>query len=196
VDESEIVAAAGLSARYAEPHRRYHDQRHVAAVLRSVDELAAAEGLADDDRAVVRLAAWFHDAVYDPTASDNEQRSADLALSTLSGGDVATGIADEVARLVTVTAEHVVGPGDVRAAVLCDADLSILASDADRYADYVRGVREEYAFVDEAAFREGRSAVLRRLLAREHLFATSYGRQHWEQVARKQVAAEITSLEG
>ncbi len=195
MDESAIVAAAGLRARYAEPHRRYHDQKHVDTVLEAVDELAAAEQLADDDRAIVRLAAWFHDAVYDPTASDNEQRSADLALTVLRADGDTAGVAEEVARLVTVTADHAVDPGDVRAAVLCDADLSILASDADRYAAYARGVREEYAFIDDAAFRRGRAAVLHRLLDREHLFSTSHGRGHWEQEARRQVAREVTVLE-
>jgi predicted metal-dependent HD superfamily phosphohydrolase len=195
VDESAIVAAAGLRTRYAEPHRRYHDQHHVDCVLAAVDELAAAERIADDDRAVVRLAAWFHDAVYDPTAADNEQRSADLALTVLRADGTSAGIADEVARLVSVTTDHAVDPGDVRAAVLCDADLSILACNADRYAAYIRGVREEYAFVDDARFRHGRAAVLRRLLSREHLYATSYGREHWERLAREQVAREVALLE-
>ena len=195
MDESQIVAAAALRPRYAEPHRSYHNQAHVDAVLIVADDLARRENLTDEDQAIVRLAAWFHDAVYDPRATDNERRSAELARAALSGDEVTAGVADEVARLVIVTAEHAVDPGDVRAAVLCDADLSILASGPDRYADYVRGVREEYAFVDDAAFRQGRAAVLRRLLAREHLFATSYGREQWEHVAREQVADEIAALE-
>ena len=195
MDESQIVAAAALRSRYAEPHRSYHNQTHVDAVLIVVDDLARREKLNDEEKTIVRLAAWFHDAVYDPRATDNERRSAELARAALSGDEVTAGVADEVARLVIVTAEHAVEPGDVRAAVLCDADLSILASGADRYADYVRGVREEYAFVDDAAFRQGRAAVLRRLLGREHLFATSYGQEQWEHMAREQVADEIASLE-
>ncbi|MFZ0324320.1 MAG: metal-dependent phosphohydrolase [Actinomycetes bacterium] len=195
MDEHAVVEAARLRARYREPHRHYHDLRHVESVLAMVDELADSQALSDDDRCVVRLAAWFHDAVYDPRASDNEHRSAELARQTLSGVGAATEAADEVARLVIVTTEHVVEAGDVRAAVLCDADLSILGSAADRYADYVRGVRAEYAFVDDAGFRKGRAAVLRRLLAREHVFATSDARQRWEQAARVQVAHEISLLE-
>src|SRR5690242_20591764 len=48
-----------LLRRYREKHRHYHDVRHLAAVLRRIDEFAD-----DHDLFLVRLAAWFHDAVY------------------------------------------------------------------------------------------------------------------------------------
>ena len=65
-------AGAALLGRWAEPHRAYHDLAHLAEVLERVDLLAAEADRPD----AVRLAAWFHDAVYDPTAADNEERSA------------------------------------------------------------------------------------------------------------------------
>lgn len=63
-----------LVARYREPHRRYHGVAHLAAVLRTLDELLAPEPASP----AVRFAAWFHDAVYDPTApaGANEAASA------------------------------------------------------------------------------------------------------------------------
>ena len=80
----EAAEAAGrdLIDRYAEPQRRYHDGRHLAEVLAAVDRLAEHA----EDLTAVRLAAWFHDAVYEPAASPgaNEEASARLAAHVLT----------------------------------------------------------------------------------------------------------------
>ena len=68
-----------LLARWSEPQRRYHTVAHLTAVLDHVDALA---GRAEDADAV-RLGAWFHDAVYRPDRSENEERSAQLAVRAL-----------------------------------------------------------------------------------------------------------------
>ena len=185
-------AGAELLGRYAEPHRRYHDLAHLDDVLRNVDVLAEHAG----DVHVVRMAAWFHDAVYDPTAADNEERSAVLAQTTLSELRVEDSIAAEVARLVRGTADHAPEPGDLDAAVLCDADLAILASGPERYQVYVEAVRAEYAHVDDLAFAAGRAAVLRGLLERDPMFSTPTGRDRWEAAARANVSAELARLTG
>jgi predicted metal-dependent HD superfamily phosphohydrolase len=192
--EDRAVDAAGLRERYQEPHRRYHDQRHIDTVLARVDELVAAEDLSDDQRAVLRLAAWFHDAVYDTTSGDNEELSAQLAEQTLLALEAGPGVADEVGRLVRLTAGHVVEADDVAGAVLCDADLSILAARPDRYDAYRRQVRAEYQHVPDDAFRTGRAAVLRRLLARDPLYATVAARARGEQAARANLEHELATL--
>jgi predicted metal-dependent HD superfamily phosphohydrolase len=188
------VAGAGaeLLGRWAEPQRRYHDLAHLDAVLRHVDELADEAETAED----VRLAAWFHDAVYDPTARDNEARSALLATAVLSRMRVPDGHIGEVVRLVTLTATHDPVEGDRNGAVLCDADLAVLAGNDAAYGRYTDAVREEYAHLDDPAFGAGRAAVLRSLIERPALFRTQHGRRHWEQPARANVAAELERLTG
>lgn len=165
--------------------RGYHDLRHLAEVLERITELGSG-----DDAEVV-LAAWFHDAVYDG-GPDDEERSAALAEETLrgTGADVA-----EVARLVRLTEHHDPQPGDHRGEALCDADLAILASPAERYDEYAAGVRRDYATVSEADFRAGRRAVLTELLGREALFRTPHAREQWEPRARENLARELTSLD-
>jgi len=192
VQARDDVAGAGahLLARYAEPARHYHDLSHLDEVLRGVDELA--DHAADPD--VVRLAAWFHDAVYDPQRSDNEQRSAELATMVLTRLRVDPARVGEVARLVLLTADHAVAVDDRDGAVLCDADLAVLASDAARYATYAAAVRREYAHVPDADFAAGRAAVLRGLLAQEPLFHTPSGHASWEAAARANLTAELAAL--
>lgn len=186
-------AGMDLLRRWSEPARGYHDVRHLTEVLDRLAELAA-DGQDVPVEAV--LAAWFHDAVYTGAPGADEAASADLARAELAALGVPASVAGRVAALVLVTAGHRVPDGDAAAAALCDADLAVLASDPDRYADYVSGVRREYAAVDDATFAAGRRAVLADLAARPHLFTTAVGRRRWEAAARTNIAAELRSLEG
>ena len=180
-----------LQAAYGDPGRGYHDTRHLAEVLERLDELAAA-AVAFDPRAV-RLAAWFHDAVYDGRAGA-EERSAQWAEQALQGlleVDEVT----EVARLVRLTEHHRPDEADVNGCALSDADLAVLASAPERYRRYVDDVRHEYATVPDVEFRRGRAAVLRALVDQERLFRTPHAREQWEAAARRNVADELAGLE-
>ncbi|GGM03276.1 hypothetical protein GCM10010129_53370 [Streptomyces fumigatiscleroticus] len=182
--------ADALIKRWSEPQRRYHTLDHLTAVLDRIDVLE--EYAADPD--AVRLAAWFHDAVYLPERSTNEERSARLAERALPEAGVAQDRAAEVARLVRLTVDHDPADGDRNGQVLCDADLAILAAPPAAYAAYAAAVREEYAFVPDGAFREGRAAVLRRLLGLPRLFSTPYAVAEWEATARRNISGELEML--
>ena len=197
--EGAQAAVADLLARYAEPHRVYHGLNHLSDVLERIDEIG---GEADDEGAVV-LAAFFHDAVYEPLAGsavegdgagpDNEERSARLAESALSAvgaGDRVT----EVVRLVRLTRTHAPDRDDRNGGVLCDADLAVLGSSPADYGAYAAAVREEYRAVDDDAFAAGRSAILRALLERPAIFWTQLGYERWEARARRNLDAELTLL--
>jgi predicted metal-dependent HD superfamily phosphohydrolase len=176
-----------LLAAYGDPARGYHDRLHLTEVLDRVDELTAV-GLAGDGPAV-RLAAWFHDGVYDGQRGD-EDRSAVWAEDALAG----TGHADEVARLVRLTEHHDPADDDLPGQVLSDADLAILAAPTSRYDAYVAGVRRDYAFLSDEDFATGRAALLRDLTGRARLFHTAYAREHWEPAARANLARELAGL--
>ncbi|MFJ5915535.1 hypothetical protein ACIQFW_07015 [Streptomyces ardesiacus] len=182
--------ADNLLARWREPQRRYHTLAHLAAVLDHVDALA--EHAEDAD--VVRLAAWFHDAVYLPDRSENEERSARLAERALPEAGVAAEKTAEVARLVRLTVTHAPAGDDRDGQVLCDADLAVLAAPPSAYAAYTAAVRAEYHFVPSDAFRRGRSAILRQLLGLDALFHTPHGRREWEATARRNLAGELEML--
>ncbi len=183
--------ADNLLTRWREPQRRYHTVAHLAAVLDRVDVLE--EYARDPD--VVRLAAWFHDAVYLPDRSENEERSARLAERALPEAGVPAAKTAEVARLVRLTIGHDPADDDPDGQVLCDADLAVLASPPSAYAAYTAAVREEYHFVPNDAFRAGRAAILRRLLALPRLFRTPYGAAEWEATARYNLRSELELLE-
>lgn len=178
----DLVGAAGVGVRaarsvadelidrHAEPHRRYHSVEHLGEVLGAAEALLPWAGAADP--LAVRLALWFHDAVYDPAADAgvNEAASASLARERLASLGLAAEVVDEVQRLVLVTAGHAVEGDDPSGAVVVDADLAILASPPDRYERYVADVRAEYGHVPDSRWRIGRTKVLDRFLAADRLF--------------------------
>ena len=178
-----------LLRRYAEPHRHYHTVDHLRHVLVMIDELAE-----DQDLFLVRLAAWFHDAVYAIPAGQlsNEEASARLAIRTLGRAGLEQEDLNQVARLVRLTETHVPGSRDPEGELLCDADLAILAAPPDAYARYVEQVRTEYAAVPEPAFLAGRLAVLTGLADGE-VFRTAKGRRLTE-AARANLEAEQREL--
>jgi predicted metal-dependent HD superfamily phosphohydrolase len=179
-----------LVAAYADPSRGYHDTRHLSEVLDRLDELAG-HGAAYD-QTPVRLAAWFHDAVYDGER-DAEERSAawaEHALATVAPAPVVS----EVVRLVRLTETHSPEDVDANGCALSDADLGILAAPRERYDEYVAAVRREYGHLPDDVFSAGRADVLRSLVDKPRLFHTAYARERWEAAARANVERELKTL--
>jgi predicted metal-dependent HD superfamily phosphohydrolase len=187
-----------LGARYREPWRHYHDLHHVADCLAWVDVL----GGPGNDRPVLELAVWFHDAVYDPRRRDNEARSAALAREQLGELGIPARTLDRVATLIACTAGHVApdaapdaaADADADADVLLDADLSILGAAPAAYDAYAAAIRREYAHVPAEAYRSGRLAVLERFLDRSWIYRTHDFRKSREAAARRNITREREHL--
>lgn len=184
-----------LADAYAQPHRRYHDGSHVAAVLRDSAWLAGLSHLTEDEQAILALAVCAHDVVYDATPGTDEHASAEWARSRLVAAGAGTPTAERVAGLVLSTMGHEADVEDVVATALLDADLAILAAPAPEYEAYVRAVRAEYSAVSEAQWRQGRTDVLRALAARPQLYRSAPARDRWEAAARVNVRAELAELD-
>jgi predicted metal-dependent HD superfamily phosphohydrolase len=188
-----------IVSRHRQPHRRYHGLRHLVWMVRHVHELAEPAGPIDVP--VALAAAFFHDAIYEPAADDNEERSAQLATNQLGAIGWSDNDVELASTCVLATAGHFDDPdaGDDSAAARCravvlDADLAVLGADPAAYQAYATGVRAEYSHIDESTWRVRRSAVLQRLLARDRLYLTAAARGWWEDRARANLVAELSSL--
>jgi len=170
-----------LVARYGEPHRHYHTWSHVMACLDARERITPFAPLEVD------VALWFHDAIYDPRAHDNEDKSAALMLEEL--GDSA-----KPAVPLVLATKHAAVPDSEEARIVVDADLSILGADVETFDEYERAVRAEYAFVPDDAFRVGRAHVLKSFLDRPSIFSTQAARDLWEAVARENMARSLRAL--
>jgi predicted metal-dependent HD superfamily phosphohydrolase len=146
-----------LEQAYAEPRRHYHNLRHIAECLAEFDQ---ARHLARRPVAV-ELALWFHDAVYDPKAGDNEEQSAALAGRCLAEAGMTGLLGESVTNLVMATKSHEVGL-DADAGLVVDVDLSILGREEERFLEYERQIRLEYAWVPQPVFAYKRAEILRR----------------------------------
>lgn len=177
---------ARLLQRWSEPHRHYHDPRHLAQMLDSLAILS--EGRPPLE---VALAAWFHDAVYAGVPGADERASAALAASELAAIGLASGQVREVSRLVELTIDHDPDPADHGGVLLSDADLSILGQPAGRYQMYVRDIRLEHMDLDESSFRVARSRAIGALLELQTLFRSDLAQRLWLGRARENLTSEL-----
>jgi predicted metal-dependent HD superfamily phosphohydrolase len=168
-----------LLAAWREPQRHYHTLQHLEECLRYFDDVRGQSAHACE----IELALWFHDAVYDVHAHDNEARSANWALRALAGAGLALAFCERVAGLVMVTAHHAPSPSP-DAQLLTDIDLAILGAPPARFAEYERQIRAEYAHVPAALFAHKRRAVLHGFLGRERIYQTAYFGARLESQAR------------
>ncbi|MDX8497277.1 hypothetical protein RFM99_02485 [Mesorhizobium sp. VK4C] len=184
-----------LSALYQAGDRHYHSLAHIEAMLALAGEYRRL--LHDPD--AVKAAIWFHDAIYDSRAKDNEAKSADLAQKKLAGRASPDRIA-RIAAMIDATATHQLPPlSDEKAAndtaLLLDMDLAILGAEPDAFDAYEKAVRREYGWVEEPMWRAGRAAVLKSFLDRPHIFHTAEFRQRFEAKARQNLERSLATLQ-
>ncbi|MBK7404362.1 MAG: hypothetical protein IPJ41_06925 [Phycisphaerales bacterium] len=178
-----------LDALYNHPPRAYHSLAHIAACLQLLDDH---RHLADEPD-LVEFALFLHDSVYDPGAPDNESRSADIAESLLVVLRADEAPAATVRRLIMAT-RHTGEPLVGDEALLADIDTAILGALPPAYDAYAGAIRAEYGFVADPQYRTGRTAFLRALLDRPHIFHAPTFIRRFEQAARANLARELGAL--
>lgn len=178
-----------LQRSYSEPQRHYHTLQHLGECLAWFErEHALAEHPGE-----VAIALWFHDAVYDVHAHDNEARSAEWARSAMLAAGVQREAAERVHALVMAT-RHDAVPEGRDAELLIDIDLSILGAEQERFDEYERQVHAEYAFVPDEVRLPRRRAILQRFLAREAIYATPRMHALLEARARANLARSMAAM--
>lgn len=180
---------AELIRRYSEPHRAYHTLQHLTECL----ELRQRFRTPCSRPAEVELALWFHDAIYEPTRHDNEERSAKWLDEVAHD----CGLGDETRRrlrdLVMVT-RHDAAPMSLDQAVLVDTDLAILGAPPGRFDEYDHQVRQEYQHVPAFLYRRKRRQVLQGFLDRDRIYATAPCFEAFERQARVNLLRAIDLL--
>ena len=183
-----------IAARYSEHQRAYHTLEHIEQLFIQFESIQHVLS----EPHIIALAVYYHDVVYDPTRADNELRSAEYAVNALSPY-----LRDEqcqhIYALIMMTASHQIDTlidsdkyND--AAYLLDMDLSVLGTPWSTYQQYANAIRQEYAHVLNTQYRDGRTAVLKGLLARPRLYLTDHYYELLEDQARDNIKREIHSL--
>ena len=180
---------AELQTAYTQTQRFYHSQQHLQECLSLLNEV---EHLAKQP-AELALALYFHDAIYNPQANDNEAQSAAWAVQVLTQCHAQQTLIQRIEQLIIATQHHTIAKDDVDGQLLLDIDLAILGQESTRFNEYEQQIRQEYAWVSEQDYRIGRSKVLTGFLQREWIYQTDYFRKRFEQQARLNIQ---TALEG
>jgi predicted metal-dependent HD superfamily phosphohydrolase len=178
-----------LVARYSEPDRAYHTLEHIGHCL---NEFEHVRHLATNPDAV-ELALWYHDAIYDTKAKDNEDRSAALAVEVVRNASLPDNFGQSVANLIMAT-KHIANLIDPDAQLVTDIDLSSLAASEQEFTENYGRIRQEYAWVPEDQFVAGRSAILKSFLDRPTIYYTQFFRNKYEQQARRNIARSLARL--
>jgi predicted metal-dependent HD superfamily phosphohydrolase len=175
---------------YSRNDRYYHNLLHIQRVLDVANTL---KSLAINFHAI-KMAAWFHDVIYDPQANDNEEKSAKFASDSLISFNVPQTTIDRVVSLILQTKTHHAPLENIDSQILLDADLSILGAEESEYSAYARSIRQEYFWLSEVEYRVGRKRVLRDFLERDRIYFTEKAFQMFELKARENIIAELSTL--
>jgi predicted metal-dependent HD superfamily phosphohydrolase len=174
---------------YSEPDRQYHTVQHLKECLNHLKEFARYSELPEE----VELAIWFHDAIYDVRAQNNEEASAKWAVKELLNTSVSHDKIDRIRTLILAT-KHSSLPNGIDQEILIDIDLLILAAEEKRFREYEAQIRNEYSYVPLDIYRDKRRAVLLEFLARQRIYSTPVINERFEQRARNNIEQSIALL--
>jgi predicted metal-dependent HD superfamily phosphohydrolase len=179
-----------LIRAYSSGERHYHTLEHIDQVLEIIEQK---QSLAKNFSAL-RLAAWFHDVIYDPKARDNEDKSAAYAGYRLSQLKIPMTVIAQVTTMILDTKNHQPSPGNLDSQIFLDADLAILGAPKLEYESYAQAIRREYSWVSDDEYRTRRKQVLQKFLHRERIYFTNQLFLSLEVKARLNLQAEIDTL--
>lgn len=180
-----------LRIRYSKPQRKYHVWQHITDGLA---EFEPSQSLALHPEEI-KLAYYFHDAIYDTRTKDSENvdNSALLAVDVLQQAKLPPVMIQRVADLVLVT-KHTTPSVGVDAQLIVDIDFSVLGKPEAEFDEYERNIRQEYAWVEDQIFRSTRADILTRFLQRPQIFNTQFFVNKYEEQARKNLQRSISNL--
>lgn len=174
---------------YSANGRHYHTLSHLSHMLQHLNLVK--EQVSDWNTILFSL--YYHDAIYDASAKDNEAQSAELAALRMQSMDMPVSLIEKCKRQIMATKEHR-SAADPDTDFLIDADLTILGRQWPVYKDYSEKVRLEYAMYPDAMYQAGRKTVLRHFLDKERIFKTTYFFERFERQARQNLQREYNNL--
>jgi len=168
-----------LIAAYSEKQRAYHTVQHLYECL----SLFASIRSELNDAHAVALALWFHDAIYDPQAKDNELKSAEL-FEQYMAQDLLVNTVQKIKRWILATQKHA-STNELDLQFLLDIDLAILAATPERFMQYEQQIQQEYSWVDPEVYSIKREEVLAHFYQSEPLYQTTYFHKNFELKAKQ-----------
>ena len=179
-----------LVRAYSSVGRFYHTLEHIQHILEIIEQMRSLAV----NFPTIQLAAWFHDVIYDSKAKDNEERSTDYAVMSLTKLKIPSTTVERVRRLILSTKTHQTLLTDIDNQIFLDSDLAILGSSEWEYQVYAQAIRKEYSWLGSELYRTDREQVLVKFLQRDRIFFTNQMFVKLEQRARENMQAELAAV--
>lgn len=179
-----------LNEHYAQRHRKYHNDAHIADCLQQLDQSPAVAQYPDE----VELAIWFHDVIYEPKRTDNEAKSAEWAVSFLRKHRIDESVSERVDSNIRATTHNQILQR-IDELLIVDIDLCILGRPQEEYDQFESKIRQEYDWVPQFIFRRKRTAILRSFLDRARIYSTDWFAAEFEDQARQNLKRAIQILQ-
>ena len=188
-ENEQTKALEAVFEKYNEPHRKYHNLRHISEMLQSA---AIFEHLCKDFK-LLQIAIIFHDVEYKAQAIDNEERSEVFARNILNTLAFEEEAILKISKMILQTKNHFPENEQLNfeTKILLDCDLKILGETAERYAEYKNAVRQEFCAFTQKDYEKGRKDFLTKVLKQKSIYKTNYFIENHELTARTNIQNEL-----
>jgi len=146
-----------LPLRWREKHRHYHTVDHLISVIQNIESNMYFKELNVYEKHVLLLAAFFHDAIYNPKRKDNEDQSIKLFISSVKSKDVK--MLDTVCDLIECT-KHRKRPINKLQRIFWDADNKGFFKGYDIMLKTETFIRQEYSHLSNKEYKKNRIEFL------------------------------------
>ncbi|MFD0962719.1 HD domain-containing protein [Pseudofulvibacter geojedonensis] len=178
-----------LESLYNSNKRYYHNLNHLENLYKQLELVK--DQIEDWDS--ILFALFYHDAIYNTLKNDNEEKSADLAVTRLRETSFPEKQIQRCYSHILATKSHQLSMNN-DCNLFTDADLSILASKWETYQGYSQKIRKEYKIYPKLIYNKGRKKVLNHLLNQDKLYKTDFFFFLYEEKARTNLKKELTTL--
>jgi len=149
--EMQLLVLKGYSDQNM-PKLPYHNSRHADEVASACDRLAYFAGISDDDKFLLKSAAYLHDIIYEVGKKDNEERSAQVAQEVLEIMQYTPGEIETVKGLILAT-KLPTKPETMLQKIICDADVDNLGTE--NGLENGEKLRQEFGVKDKGKWLQG-----------------------------------------
>jgi len=182
-----------IQALYFQNENFHHHRLHIVSCLNDFYEIRNNCKNPDAlERAII-----FHDIVYVPWATDNEEKSAELAGQYLKKLWYDDSFISQVKNLILMT-KHDKQPQTMDEKIIIDIDLAIFGKDKKFYDRYISNIREEYKrniqWLTNEKFNQWRLAFLEDFSNRENIYNTDYFQNKYWNNAKENLKYEKQNL--
>ncbi|WP_126972083.1 HD domain-containing protein [Gynurincola endophyticus] len=179
-----------IEQNYQQENRHYHNLSHLEQMIAALH--GAEIKIKDYDTLLFSI--FYHDIIYHPAASANEEQSAELAKRRLEELGLPVEQIEKVCGQIIATKAHQ-RSANTDTNYLLDADLAILGQAPEIYLNYRKQIRAEYSIYPDALFNAGRKKVLQQFLNFQEIFKTPFFKNKYESQARENLQRELDWLQ-